>query len=122
LPRSNWEVSTPRLHDLPGKSSSPFQLPGFDASILKSFCFLFYEFCLLFSRRQNPAVGDRRLAAEMEASKPGSSNHHGVCGRKRNAPKLEKNRALNLYGRAPKETYPAGRAIRLVCQNQFMVP
>jgi hypothetical protein len=48
------------------------QLPGFDASVLHRFRFLFSEFCLLFSRRQNPVVCTRRNMPEMQASKTGS--------------------------------------------------
>jgi hypothetical protein len=52
--------------------AAPFQLPVFDASAPKHFCFLFSEFCLLFLRRQNPVVGDGKRMAKPAASKPGS--------------------------------------------------
>jgi hypothetical protein len=55
-------------HRRVGKTNYPFLTP----SILKRFCFLFSEFCLLFLRRQNPVVGNGAKRSEIEASETGS--------------------------------------------------
>jgi hypothetical protein len=63
----------PKLPDSDAAIFGVFQLPGFDASILKRFGFLFSAFCLLYLRRQNPVVGNGAKMPEFMASKTGSA-------------------------------------------------
>jgi hypothetical protein len=65
---ANYRILTP----LNVRDGSGLRLPVFDASVLTRFCFLFSEFCLLFSRRQNPVVSQRFRGVIFEASKTGS--------------------------------------------------
>jgi len=55
------------------------QLPGFDVSIPRHFCFLFSEFCLLFLRRRKRVVGFAKKIipqARRKASESGSWKIH----------------------------------------------
>jgi hypothetical protein len=70
-PASNYRFLTPGFT----ACFAARQLPGFDASVLNPFCFLFSEFGLLLRRRRNPVVEMAEKSPENQnnaASEPGS--------------------------------------------------